>query len=96
MIVYRQVQQQILSSLDAKIKSMAIFANVSQDTPEKNVRFVHSIVPVAHVVEENVWKKKRLSNVNVLRDLAANLVNKVRFCNIHDTNSQSINSLPSS
>ena len=75
---------------------MATFANVCQDTPEKNVRFVHSIVPVVHVVEENVWKKKRLSNVNVLRDLAANLVNKVCFCNIHDTNSQSVNSLPCS
>ena len=58
---------------------MAIFANVSQDTPEKNVRFVHSIVPVVHVVEENVWKKIKLLNVNVLRDLAGNFVNKVCY-----------------
>ena len=56
---------------------MATFVVVSQDIPENIARFVHSIVPVVHVVEENVWKKETLSNVDVLRHLAEKLVKKV-------------------
>lgn len=63
--------------LGVKIKSMATFVIVFQDTQEKNVTFVYSLVPVVHVVAENVWKKVILSSVNVLQTLVANFVKKV-------------------
>ena len=70
--------------LGVKIKSMATFVIVSQDTQEKNVTFVYSLVPVVHVVEENVWKKVILSSVNVLQTLVANFVKEVYDHKVYD------------
>ena len=70
--------------LGVKIKSMATFVIVSQDTQEKYVTFVYSLVPVVHVVEENVWKKVILSSVNVLQTLVANFVKEVYDHKVYD------------
>lgn len=63
---------------------MATFVIVSQDTQVKNVTFAYSLVPVVHVVEENVWITAMLSSVNVLRTLVANYVKKVSNHKVYD------------
>ena len=63
--------------LDAKIKWTAMSVTVSQGGWDKNAGLKPTIVPVVHVNEENVWKRKEVSSVSALQITLANLVRQV-------------------
>jgi hypothetical protein len=50
---------------------------VSQGGWDKNAGLKPTIVPVVHVNEENVWKRKEVSSVSALQTTLANLVRQV-------------------